>query len=594
MRGIEERVDDIIARDGSLSLKSFEIKQDLDRAFWDKRANNRLFPEIRIALLNIAQDFLKSLSLDEVLDKNKFVDPNNLVKDVLFLGSLASYNYSSYSDVDLHLLVDLSILKLTPDQDALLKSYFNLKKNDWNASHGNLLVKGHDVELYVQDVRDENTANGIYSLVQDRWLKFPDKMPEQGFNEKLVKSKAMWYITRIDHLDEMLDTTPKFSWQIEKIHDICEQIKDKLVKGRKSSLNSGERSNELAVPNLVFKVLRRTGHMGKLNELIDKTYDLAKSLAEEETRCGFEVAEDCCCVATLGGDGFGDGKPALTKGDYHLPAVLTKNPLRRRVQEGVDKEICYHVSPYKLDEPKINQHGGCGTSFYGAGFYAFLNHDKVEEYAENIGDRGWYEYTLEIDPSANIVDEEDGLQLYADLVDELGDEVKASEQMVDRGIDGLRYFSMEDGDSIVLYNPSVARIVDCKPLRRYSKNVEYNESGSLKERLKNLFPNLPPVPTEEELRAKEETFHVGDRVKVVDNIRCIQKGKVGTISRIDPDDGHGWKLFIVDFDDKQYGSMGFQSGYINKVDDLPELATESKITLTVGQLRKLVLGCGLY
>ena len=331
MRSIEERVDDIIAKDGSLSLKSFEIQKDLNRDFWDKSAHDHLFTDIRITLLNIAQDFLKSLSLDEVLDKNKFVDPNNLVADVLFLGSLASYNYSSYSDVDLHLLVDLSILKLTPDQDALLKSYFNLKKNDWNANHTHLTIKGHDVELYVQDVRDENAANGIYSLVQDRWLKFPDKMPEQEIKEQPVKDKAMWYITRIDHLAEMLDRENLHSWDVQKIHDICEQIKDKVVKGRRSSLN-GDNKNELAVPNLVFKVLRRTGHMGKLNELIDKSYDLAKSLVEEELTVGLGVVEDCCCVAALGGDGFGDGKPALTKGDYHLPAILTQHPLKRHAR----------------------------------------------------------------------------------------------------------------------------------------------------------------------------------------------------------------------------------------------------------------------
>lgn len=332
MKPIDERIDDIIAADGSLSLKSFEIQKDLNREFWNKQANNRIFPEIRIALLNIAQDFLKSLSLDEVLDKNKFVDPNNLVKDVLFLGSLASYNYSSYSDVDLHLLVDLSILKLTPDQEALVKSYFNLKKNDWNASHPHLLVKGHDVELYVQDVHEENAANGIYSLMQDRWLKLPVRIPDHSFSEKQVKAKAMWYITRIDHLEKMLDTTPKFSWQIQKIHDICKQIKDKLVMGRRHALNDVSKSsrNEMCEPNLVFKVLRRTGHIGKLNNLINKAYDLVKSLIEEELASGFEVAEDCCCVSALGGDGFGDGMPALTKGDYHLPAVLTKkSPLRR-------------------------------------------------------------------------------------------------------------------------------------------------------------------------------------------------------------------------------------------------------------------------
>lgn len=46
------------------------------------------------------------------------------------------------------------------------------------------------------------------------------------------------------------------------------------------------------------------------------------------------VTDECVgTVGDLGGDGFGDGKPALTKGDYHLPAVLTKKPLKRKIKE---------------------------------------------------------------------------------------------------------------------------------------------------------------------------------------------------------------------------------------------------------------------
>ena len=82
--------------------------------------------------------------------------------------------------------------------------------------------------------------------------------------------------------------------------------------------------------------------------------------------------------------------------------------------------------------------------------------------------------------------------------------------------------------------------------------------------LKKLFPSSK-FPTKEELKAKEATFSVGDRVKVSDHIRCRQKGETGTIVRINKEDNHGWKSFIVEFDDKKYGSMGFQSGNIDKV-----------------------------
>lgn len=86
--------------------------------------------------------------------------------------------------------------------------------------------------------------------------------------------------------------------------------------------------------------------------------------------------------------------------------------------------------------------------------------------------------------------------------------------------------------------------------------------------IKKLFPNSS-FPTRKELKDKELTFKVGDRVKVVDNIRCIQKGKVGTI--IEPESDWdlkteaGWKLFYVKFDNPKYGIMGFQSGDIDKI-----------------------------
>lgn len=318
MSPIEERIDDIMASDG-LSLKSFIIHDDLNRDIWDE--DDGLKPDIRKGLLKIAGDFIDTLDLNEVIDVGKIASAKDFVKDVLFIGSLASYNYSSYADVDLHVLVDTSVLDLPPDGEELLKQYFWMKKNDWNTTHSNLTVKGYDVELYVQNVKDENAANGVYSVVHDQWIKHPATMIHMRFNANEVKSKALWYINRIDTLEEMVDGASKE--EASEVNRICTFLKDKLIQDRRGSLN-GKEKNEMAVPNLVFKVLRRTGHIGKLNDLMVKCYDISNS-----------VDEDCVGgVATLGGDGFGEGKPALTKGDYHLPGVLTKRPTKRKLTEG--------------------------------------------------------------------------------------------------------------------------------------------------------------------------------------------------------------------------------------------------------------------
>ena len=127
----------------------------------------------------------------------------------------------------------------------------------------------------------------------------------------------------------------------------------------------------------------------------------------------------------------------------------------------------YHLSPFCFSEPKINHQAGFGTSFYGAGFYITLDKNVLETIKSEAQDifAEYFIYTIQVDENANIVDEgeEDGLQLYANLVEQFnGDEVKASAEMVKRGIDGLLYYNEEDGHSIVFYNPKMAKIVHTK------------------------------------------------------------------------------------------------------------------------------------
>jgi len=109
--------------------------------------------------------------------------------------------------------------------------------------------------------------------------------------------------------------------------------------------------------------------------------------------------------------------------------------------------------------------------------------------------------------------------------------------------------------------------------------------------LKKLFPSSK-FPTAEELKAKEDTFSIGDRVKVADNIRCIQHGQIGTIVQIEPEDKYNWKSFIVKFDDEKYGAMGFNSGSIDKIleskSNVKNISENAKVTLTLGQLKRLV------
>jgi hypothetical protein len=113
-------------------LASFQIKDQLNPDIWK---NEKLNPEIKSNLIKIAKDFFKNLEL-----------PSNIkLKDILFVGSLANYNWSRFSDIDLHVVVDFSDFK---EDEDFIKSFFDAQKNLFNSKH-DIEVKAYPVEIYV-------------------------------------------------------------------------------------------------------------------------------------------------------------------------------------------------------------------------------------------------------------------------------------------------------------------------------------------------------------------------------------------------------------------------------------------------------------
>ena len=138
----------------------------LNPAIWD---NNKLNPEIKEKLLQIGKDFYADTETDAPL------------KDILFVGSLANYNWSDTSDFDVHVVIDF---KDVDGNVELVEKLVNALKSKWNDEH-DIHLKGHNVEVYIQDVTKENRSTGVYSLMQDKWLSEPKKENIQIDKEKI-------------------------------------------------------------------------------------------------------------------------------------------------------------------------------------------------------------------------------------------------------------------------------------------------------------------------------------------------------------------------------------------------------------------------
>jgi len=224
-------------------LDSFRISDAI--SFHDKLNpklwnNNKLRPEVKQQLLIIAEDFLEELGING-LD----------VADMTVSGSNAAYSYTPNSDLDLHILVDMSKLP----NNEVYRELFTAKKSLYNDSH-DIKIHGIPVELYVQDAREPVVSLGEYSLKNDNWLKIPSKR-RANFDQTATKTKYEKLLTLI----ELALKSRKYS----KVSNIIKTIK----RYRQSGLDKG---GEFGPENLAYKALRTQGLITKLYDLRDKLH----------------------------------------------------------------------------------------------------------------------------------------------------------------------------------------------------------------------------------------------------------------------------------------------------------------------------------
>jgi predicted nucleotidyltransferase len=232
-------------------LLAFDIQDVLQPKLWKDSAH--LYPGVRAALLEIVEEFLENLGLDTE------------VADIIVTGSIANYNWSRFSDIDVHILVDFNEIN---DDKELVKRFFDAVRSNWNKLH-DIHVKGHEVELYVQDVNEPHVSTGVYSLSDQKWLVVPKKVkPEIDKTTALKKMKSL--AREIDKLSKIYDNS-----QYEEAYKLAERIKGKIKRMRRTGL---ERTGIYSPENLAFKMLRRSGDIEQLFAIYTQAYDQIYSL----------------------------------------------------------------------------------------------------------------------------------------------------------------------------------------------------------------------------------------------------------------------------------------------------------------------------
>lgn len=237
------------------------METTLNPKIWE--TDDKLKPEIRKALLQLTKDFIKFVKIKHLK-----------LADISLTGSLAAYTWNDFSDLDLHIIFNLSNFER---HRKFLMEYLQAKKAIWNYTH-DIKIKGYKVELYPHDVTDPRDQAGDYSVIKDSWTKKPELKQEPEIDKQLIRKKYQDIVDTILWIEEK---SKKSSADYKTVIDEIDAFMTKLSDKRNAALRA---YGEKCIENIVFKLLRNNGFLERLSQLKTDIYDKAITVTEKQKK----------------------------------------------------------------------------------------------------------------------------------------------------------------------------------------------------------------------------------------------------------------------------------------------------------------------
>lgn len=182
-------------------------------------------------LLSLAYEFAEFSGVDK-----------SRIKDIIVTGGNVNFNYTKYSDIDVHLMCTLTGL----DDDLIYN-----KKVAWSGSRTETIA-GYPLEFYIADEGESPPkGQGFYSILNDRWIVMPKHL---GHIEALEDPFVV---------DKIQDAIKYIKFLIKSgTHEQISAYKLKMHNMRQSGL---QLDGEFSIENIMYKELRNRGWIEKLN-----------------------------------------------------------------------------------------------------------------------------------------------------------------------------------------------------------------------------------------------------------------------------------------------------------------------------------------
>ena len=172
--------------------------------------------------------------------------PAERIHDIVLTGGNANFNYTKFSDIDVHLECDLRGIS----EDRLYE-----KKVAWTLANPGLQVAGYTLEFYCANEQHPfPKGQGIYSLVHDKWLIVPRHLDSINVLKDPATEEQIRY--QMNYIRKHLLSKKGTKQEILN-------FKEKMWKGRSAGL---QHAGEFSIENVIYKELRNRGLIDKLNQ----------------------------------------------------------------------------------------------------------------------------------------------------------------------------------------------------------------------------------------------------------------------------------------------------------------------------------------
>lgn len=222
--------------------EDIEKHEELNPALFDKDA--KLKSEVKEKINEIVDEFLKEFAEVEVTLE---------VQDIILTGSNASYNYTKNSDLDIHIVADTSKIE---DALKLHKVIYDAYKSSFNKKF-EIELNSVPVELYVEIQDTPLVSNGIYSVLNDEWVKEPTKEDIPEVDQEAIDAAFKPWEKRYKALVAATTEEVEDESEIDKFIDALYELRGKGL----------STDGEYSIENLVFKEMRNKGYLDNLKEL---------------------------------------------------------------------------------------------------------------------------------------------------------------------------------------------------------------------------------------------------------------------------------------------------------------------------------------